>query len=205
MPPPFRSPMANTQTSIINKALVLVGAATVVSIDDGTPNANALGNVYEIALQSILSECKWNFATQRSSLSLAVSDTAFLYPNEKFVYDIPSNVIRIFDVSPMFTYWREENGQIISDTANLGILYVYYDDNPAHYPSYFLDAFIDKLCSDIAYVIINNATIAAAFSQKYETVSLSKAISANSQTGMQQNMLDNAWTDSKFHDGSFTA
>ena len=46
-----------------------------------------------------------------------------------FVYALPPNIIRIHDVNPQIADWREESGQIISDTANLGILYTYYDDN----------------------------------------------------------------------------
>ena len=45
--------MANSQTQIINKSLVLVGASTIVSISDNSPNALALSNEYEISLQSI--------------------------------------------------------------------------------------------------------------------------------------------------------
>lgn len=196
--------MANSQTQIINKALVLCGATTIININDGTPNAQALSNVYEMSLESILSECKWNFCTQRTLLSVVPSGSStypqFLYPGEVVVYTIPVDVIRIWMTSPATANIREENGQLISDTLNLGIQYTFYDDNPGDYPSYFLDAFVDKLCSDIAFVIINSAQIASAFVKKYETVSLPKAISANSQTGNQQALNDYAWTDAKYSD-----
>jgi len=201
-------PVANSQTAIINKALVLVGASTVTNINDGTPNANALSNVYEIALQSILSECKWNFCTSRATLSIAATTStspAFFYPGESFVYALPPNVIRIWDIQPTPGTWREESGQIISDTGNLSILYTYYDDNPNDYPSYFLDAFIDKLASEISYQIVNSANIAEAFVKKYQTISLNKAVSANSQTGVQQIYTDDAWTGSKFQDININA
>ena len=197
--------MANSQTDILNKALTLVGAAPVVSINDGTTNANVLSNVYSIALQSVLSESKWNFATTRANLSVLTSGSTgypnFLYMGETFVYQLPTNVIRIYAVNPGDAMWREENGVIISDSANFGIQYVQYDTNPADYPSYFLEAFIDKLCSDIAYMVINSANVAEAFVKKYETVSLPKALSANSQTGVQQVMNDSYWEMSKYHDG----
>lgn len=202
------SQVANSQTALINKALVLVGATTITSINDGTPNANALSNVYELSLQSILSECKWNFCTSRATLSVAATTStspAFFYPGEAIVYQLPNNIIRIHDVSPQTANWREESGQIISDTAGLGILYTYYDDNPNDYPSYFLDAFIDKLASDIAYVIINSAQIAEAFVKKYQGITLPKAISANSQTGLQQTIQDDAWVNSKYFDLNINA
>ena len=196
-------PAANSQTAIVNKALVLVGAATITNINDGTPNANALSNVYQIALQSILSECKWNFCTSRSTLSVAATTStspAFFYPGESFVYALPPNVIRIHDISPRGSDWREESGQIISDTPGLSILYTYYDDNPNDYPSYFLDAFIDKLASEVAYMIVISAQIAEMYGKKYMSLSLPKAISANSQTGVQQFVTDDAWTNAKYFD-----
>lgn len=200
--------MANSQTAIINKALVLVGASTITNIGDNSPNAIALSNVYELSLQSILSECKWNFCTKRFKPSVVASSStgypAFLYPGEIAVYALPNNVIRIWTTNPSTACIREESGQLISDTVNLGIIYTYYDDNPGDYPSYFLDAFIDKLCSDIAYLIINSATLAESFIKKYETVSLPKAMSANSQTGVQQRPRDGAWTDAKYYnDGGY--
>ena len=194
---------ANSQTNLINKALVLCGAATITSITDNSPNAITLNNVYELSLQSILSECKWNFCTLRTGLSIVPSSSttypAFLYPGEAFVYAIPQNVIRIWQTSPGNAKIREESGQLISDSANLFIMYTFYDDNPNDYPSYFLDAFVDKLCSDIAYQIINSSTMGEAFFKKYETVSLPKAMSSNSQTGVQQRPKDGHWTNAKFY------
>lgn len=202
--------MANDQTQILNKALVLVGAQTIVSINDNSPNAIALTNVYQISLQSILAECKWNFCTKRFMPSVIASSSttypAFLYPGEIVVYELPSDVIRIWGTNPAVAQIREESGQLISDTVNLGIIYTFYDDNPGDYPSYFLDAFIDKLCSDIAYLIVNSSNIAEAFIKKYEDVSLPKARSANSQTGVQQIPRDGAWTNAKYYnDGGFNA
>lgn len=196
--------MANSQTQIINKSLVLCGAATITSITDNSPNAIALSNVYELSLQSILSECKWNFCTVRFSPSVLASGStgypAFLYPGEVSVYALPGNVIRIWSTNPSNAVIREESGNLISNTVNLGITYTFYDDNPNDYPSYFLDAFIDKLASDIAYLVINSPQVATAMIKKYETVSLPKAISANSQTGVQQVPRDGAWTCAKYFD-----
>ena len=195
-----------TQLDILNKALTLVGAATVTSITDGTPNAIALGNVYNLALQSVLSECKWNFATKRASLVVAPTNSTnypqFLYSGEAVVYSLPTDgVIRIYAVNPGYASWREESGFIISDTVGLGLQYVWNDTTTADYPSYFFDAFLDKLCADISYVIVNSASGAAEFVKKYETVSLPKAISANSQTGSQQSMRDDYWVRAKYQDG----
>jgi hypothetical protein len=196
----------NTQLQVINKALVLCGANTVGSITDGSPNANALNNVYELALQEVLSECNWNFAKYRVFLPsvstlVTTSTLQYLYSQESFIYALPTfGVVRIWCVNPQTAIWREVNGFILSDTAGLGVEYTNYDDNVADYPSYFLQAFMDKLCADIGFVIINSPPIAKAFVDKYE-ISIQSAISKNSQTGTQQCPQDSFWTNSKYYDG----
>jgi hypothetical protein len=191
--------MAISKTSILNKALTQIGAAPVVNIDDDTNNARVLSRVYEISLRSILSECKWNFATKRATLSKSTETLDWYDTGEIYIYTKPSDVIRIFGVSADNVTWREEGDYIVSDTDSLGIRYVYYADTPSKYPSYFVEAFIDKLCSDIAYMIVNSATLGQKFNELYEGVSLPKAMSINSMTGQQQTMKDDAWELSKYN------
>lgn len=190
--------MAITKTSTINKALTLCGAAPITNITDDTNNARIANRVYEQARISILTECKWNFATTRTTLSLSAEDVAWKYVNEAYIYVRPADAVRIFGVSDDKASWREEGDLIIADTANLGIRYLYDIDIPAKYPPKFLEAFVDKLCADIAFAIINSAKMAAAFTEKYEKVSLIKAMAENSQTGVQQFVEDDAWEVSKY-------
>ena len=194
--------MAISKTSLINKALTIVGASPVTNITDDTNNARIVNRVYEISRRSILSECCWTFAATRATLSLSTETMAWNYPGEAYVYVKPSDAIRIFDVSDNYAVWREEGDYIISDSANLGIKYVYDLDDPTKYSSAFVEAFIDKLCSDICYMIINSAKQAEAYFAKYEKVSLPKAKSENAQTGTQQTPKDDAWELSKYHNGN---
>jgi hypothetical protein len=192
--------MSITKTDILNKSLTLIGAAPITSIDDDSTNARILSNVYETALRSILAECKWNFATKRSLLSVVTDVPAWYDVGEVYVYQKPADMIRIFGTNVKKARWREEGDLIYSDTAGLGIRYVYYDDVPSHYPSYFVDAFVDRLCSDIAYAIVNSDSLGSKYKQLFESVSLPKAQAANAQTGIQQEHDDVAWTDAKYHD-----
>ncbi len=196
--------MAVTKTSLVNKALTLTGANPITNIDDSAQNARVVNRVYEISLKSILSECKWNFATKRRLLSLSANTMAWTYTNEVYVYTKPAEVIRIFGTNDDDAEWREEGDYIISDTAGLGIIYTYYLDTPAKYPPAFLEALIDKLCSDIAYMILNSNTVASGFLEKYHKVSLPKATAIDAQIGKQQYVKDDAWVRSMDQDGSTT-
>ena len=192
--------MSISKTEILNKALTLVGAAPVTNIDDDTNNARICSRVYESSLRSILSECKWNFATKRANLTLSTDTPDWFDVGETYIYLKPIDMVRIFGASDDRSIWREEGDYIVSDTPNLGLRYVYYLDVPSKYPAFFIDAFVDRLCADIAYSIVNSSTLGEKYKELYESVSLPKAMSANSQVGTQQTLRDDAWENAKFND-----
>lgn len=194
--------MAISKTELCNKALTFLGSQPIVSIDDDTANARALNRVYEISLRSILGECKWNFATKRVLLAEVDTDLAWYDSGETIIYQRPNDCIRIFGTNDDDATWREEGEYIISDTSGLGLRYVYFLDAPSKYPAAFIEAFIDKLCSDIAFLLLNSKTVAETFLEKYEKVSLAKARSENAQTGTQQYLKDNAWENAKYDNES---
>jgi hypothetical protein len=189
-----------TKTQILNRALTFVGAAPVTSIDDNTTNANVLSRVYDDALKSVLSECEWNFAVTRGNLSVVVVTLPYYEPGRTVVYQKPTDMIRIFATNPSNAQWREEGDYIISDSTGLGVRYVYFEETTSRYPSFFVDALTDKLASEIAYQIVNSRSLGVEFVEKYEDISLPKAMAANSQTGDQQCMVDDAWENAKLND-----
>lgn len=197
--------MAISKTSIINKALTQVGATPIVNIDDGTNNANVVKRVYELSLYSILSEAKWNFATKRDNISVSTDTLDWYDTGETHIYTKPADMIRVFGCNPPSATWRQEQGYIISDSAELGLRYVYYNDTVTTYPPAFIDAFIDKLCSDIAYTIVNSTTLGDKFKTLYESVSLPKAMASDAQSGIQQVLQDDAWENAKYHNRNFSA
>jgi len=193
--------MALSQVDIVNKALTLVGASPIVSLTEDTNNARITNRVYEAALRSILTECKWNFATKRADLSVSGDDLDWFDIGETNLYIRPADTIKIFGVSDPAASWREEGDYIISDSSGLGVRYVFYNIDPATYSADFITAFIDRLASDIAYAIVNSASLGEKYKNLYESVSLPKALSSNSQGGVQQNIQDDAWELAKYHDG----
>lgn len=194
--------MATSKVEIINKGLTLIGAAPITNIDDNSNNARVASRIYPTSLTSVLSACKWNFATKRMLLSV-VTDTLDWYDTgESIVYQKPADMVRIFGTNSPGAIWREEGDFIISDTAGLGLRYVYFLDTPSKYSIDFVDALIDRFASDAAYAIVNSQTLAEKYKKLYETLSLPKAMSLNSQTGTQQTMKDDAWELSKFSDSN---
>lgn len=192
-----------TTLSVLNYALVLCGATPISAITDDTPNARALNAVYEISRKSFLSECGWNFSATRSTLATAGSLTLmpWTFENEAYVYAMPSDVLSIVCVSDDKAVWRQEGIYIISDTNTLGLKYVYDNSEVGKWLLSALLAFIDKLCSDICFQVLNSSKKAEGFLEKYEKVSLPKAMAENAQTGTHQVPTDDEWTNSRFSNG----
>lgn len=192
--------MATSKIEIINKGLTLVGGAPITNLDDNSNNARVASRVYPLSLRSVLSACKWNFATKRALLSTVSVDLDWYDTGEVYVYQKPIDMVRIFGSNSQRATWREEGDYIISDTQGLGLRYVYFLDSPSKYSIEFIDALIDRFASDIAYALVNSQSLGEKFKKLYEGVSLPKAMSANSQTGFQQTMVDDAWELAKFSD-----
>src|SRR3990167_4472158 len=193
-----------TTVAIANKALVLCGASPITSLTQDTPNARALNDIYDIARKSILTECRWTFSTTRSTL--VTNSTADLFPwfhdfeGEAHVYDRPGSAgscLRIWEMDDPYATWREEGQYIISDTSGLGVKWTFDHDTPGHWLPKFVAAFIDKLCLDIPFMILNDAKKAQMFLEKYEKISLPAAMAENGQTGTHQIPLDDGWTGAK--------
>jgi hypothetical protein len=189
-----------SKTELVNKALTMIGANPIVNLTDDTRNANIMSRIYKIALRGLLSECLWNFARRRSLLALSTTTMAWYHTNEVYVYQRPSDVIRILGTNDADAMWREEGDYIISDTINLGIEYVAYVSDPSKYSSSFVEALIDKLCSDAAYMILNSGEVAEKYMEKYNKVSLPKAMAENAQIGIHQVLKDDAWELAKTQD-----
>jgi hypothetical protein len=183
--------MAISKTEICNKALTLVGANPITSLTDDTQNARILNRVYEQSLRSILSEAPWVFALKRTLLATSADSLEWNDTNENYLYVKPNDMIRAFRANDDDAIWRQLGNYIVSDTNDLGLEYVYYLDQPSSYTSSFVEAFIDKLCTDIAFMILNSKTVAQTFNEKYEQISLSKAMAENAQIGSPIGMRDN--------------
>jgi len=186
------------KVTIVNRALALVGAEPITSLTDNTPEAKIANRLYDESRKSILSETLWNSATKRAALNQAVVTLPFVLDDATFVFQLPSDIIRIFGVSADNINWRIEQQLLIADTNEIGILYVYNQTDTTKWSSSFVDAFADKLAADMAYSITNSSTMASDLLKKYDGVSLPRAMTENAQVGTPPDIKDDLWSYARF-------
>lgn len=82
--------LQETQTSICNKALALLGEDQINSIDDtSTKAARFCKQFYNLALRSVLEQGKWTFATIEEPVQRI--DLPAYSKEQAYVYQIPAN------------------------------------------------------------------------------------------------------------------
>lgn len=189
--------MAFSKTDIINRALVKLGARPIVNLDtDNTDESETALNIYDIALETLLSEALWTFATRRVLLATLSQTIPFITNREAgttLVYQRPNDVVRIFATNNTAAYYQEEEETIISDTAGLGIIYTYRNITTSTYRPYFARALSDLLAAEMSYPILNSRSKTDDLFGFYENISLPAAMAQNSQVGTPIPMEDGYW------------
>jgi hypothetical protein len=186
------------KVTIVNRALSLLGAEPIVNLTDNTPEAQIANRFYDESRKSVLSEVLWNFATKRVVLNAVVGSPAWSLDQVNNIYQLPSDIIRIFGISSNSATWRIEQDKLITDVVGIGILYVFDLTDTTKFSASMTDAFADKLAADMAYAILNSNTEAKLLLEKYEGQSLPKATSENSQEGTPQEIKDDLWSYAKY-------
>jgi hypothetical protein len=123
--------------------------------------------------------------------------------NLTFVYQYPADIVRIFGWNVPSATVRQEVDQfgvkvILSDSVELGVLYTFFNEDPAQYTHSFTEAFVDKLAYDASFMILNSATKTESLLKRYEALSLQKASAENAQDQTPQTPNSSGWVNAKF-------
>lgn len=88
-------PVENTAVRLVNEALLRLGAAEIVSLDEETQKADICERSYDAIVAKLLVMRQWRFATRKFELARLVAEPiggwkyAFQVPAEAFNHDSP--------------------------------------------------------------------------------------------------------------------
>lgn len=153
-----------SETDIANVALRLVGGTRITSLTQGTPNANAVQDLYDHTRDRLL-EYPWNFATKRVQLAESATAPAFGYDN---AFTLPSDwmfTISVHDNDEgvgTVDYREEQVGnQVVlsTDVESVYIVYTYKEIDTNIMTPAFRQALASALARDLAITIANSNTL----------------------------------------------
>jgi hypothetical protein len=131
--------MAQTQTSVVNRALRKLGQSALKTDIDNTTDQNAIvmKDLYDDSLRILLACANWAFATKRAELSLTSDDVSMLWTknNMIYVYDLPSDFITLIGWSEAFQNVRQEGAYLVSD-SNGGMTTISVNENTTATPAW---------------------------------------------------------------------
>lgn len=136
-----------TQTTIINRALQLVGYQSVGSINDNDRGARAMNRAYQPTLLKALRDISWNFSVKRASLAASSTPPAFAKAN---YFPLPGDFVSLAPPDENFNFnyidWQIEGNQIASDEPSpINIRYVSSNVTEAQFDPCFAEAFAAML------------------------------------------------------------
>lgn len=201
-----------SEVGVVNSALRKIGQNTIMSLTEGTDNANVAADLYAEHRDDMLSSHPWNFATRRVKLARSSSSPPYRF---EYQYPIPANYLRTVEVHAneggygVVTYAIEEDegdGTVIrSDAEEIWLTYVSQVTDPNKMPPYFRKALSLSLAGDMAIPIAQSNSLADRFTTLAKQA-ISKAKSIDSMEDYPEAWPAGSWLSSRFsnNDDSWT-
>lgn len=140
-----------TPTSICNKALSMLGEASIADLSETSVLAEKCRNHYDVEHDALLRMHRWNFAKQR--VDLVATDPAPTFGWD-YRYDLPDDCLRVLSVNGVEADLDEcdfeiEGRSLLSDDYGVSLVYIRRipeDETDIHDPLFNL-AFAAKLAA----------------------------------------------------------
>lgn len=148
-----------TRVSICSNALLLLGAKTINSLDEGTDRASLASNLYDSVRDSLLRSHPWNCAVKRVILAPDTETPAFDYTAQ---FTLPGDWLKTISVGPdgYEVDYKHESGKILANGTSLALRYISRNDNESTWDSMLVHAMELKMAAEMAYPITGSASMA---------------------------------------------
>ena len=184
--------MATSKVQIANLALIHVGAGTITSLTQDTPEARAVNAVYDLMRDAVLTDHPWNFAVKRVAPSLDATTPVFDFT---YRFDLPTDYLRLLSIEDNPRY--KISGQFIECDSNaIKIKYIAENDIPGEYDSIFVTALALRIASVIAERLTQSGTLAKELFEAYLKF-MRDAKSVDAQSDEPDNLEADEWIDAR--------
>ncbi|MDR3561254.1 MAG: hypothetical protein P4N59_07440 [Negativicutes bacterium] len=170
------------QTEICNLALLRLSVRRISAIDDGSKQALALSDAWDVCLRSALRDNNWNFAQKIIPLDLIANETALGWD---YLYAYPPDCLFVREICDVNTIGSNQKAyeweKMLSPVSSVPAIATNLDSAYARYTVYltdvtkwdptFCDCFAWKLAAECAHSLAGSLDIAARCAQAYTQAS----------------------------------
>jgi len=190
--------MASNETTICNLALGKLGAKTVMSLNDASPEARAAKLHYAATRDEVLRAHRWNFAIKRVKLTRLAEAPLFGWSAQ---YMLPADCLRVLQVNGYEETqregrWEVEARRLLTSSACAKMKYVSRVTDCNLFDALFVKALALKLAAELAKPLTGSGQLAGDLLTEYERITGPTARGADVFEGRPKRKLP--WVGSDF-------
>lgn len=151
-----------SKLSIINDALVRLGATPLASLEDGTAQAITAAALYEAVADELLADFPWSFALREAALpqlALGPDDARLL--GYSYAFQLPTGCLRVLGLKCLSRF-QLSGDQVYSDASGATLVYISRTEPPA-WSAGFVRLMTLELAAAFSVPITQNVQLASVF------------------------------------------
>ena len=158
---------------ICNLALTRLGEKPILSLDDDfNEAAKACKLHWDNARDSVLRRSRWNFATERATLTADAVAPAFGW---SIAYTLPEDCLRVLQLNRWEDWqepktWEIEGRRLVTDQDAAQIKYTRRVEDPNLFDALFVDAVSVYLAARVAKMVTGSETLGAQMIQIFDNM-----------------------------------
>jgi len=172
--------MAEVRLDLVNRALALLGAEPLTSLEDDSAEASAAKSVFDVTRRALFRLHPWRCLMKEAELAATVWDPGSS-PMWLRRYELPNDYLRLESVHGT-DRWELMNRYLFTDAEDVNILYIADEEDLGRVDALLLDVLSTRLAADMAQSIIESTAAVERLYGLYER-KLMEARTANAQEG----------------------
>lgn len=188
--------MAASEEDICNSALLRIGAASISSLSDETPEAVACNAQFPKVKKELLRAHPWKFAKKREVLEPDEDPPEWGWSAR---YEVPASSVRILEMQGQENgyAWTVEDGFLLNNVGgDIGVVYIDGDTVVTKFDSAFDEAFAAELAYVLSFSMVQSVSFREEL-RKEAVKKLQEARSFNGQEGAGDRVYSDSWLNSR--------
>lgn len=152
----------SSDLSVINEALIRLGATPLASLEDGSAQALVAASTYETCKHSLLADHPWHFATREVALArLSLPDEERFYSGYQYAYQLPVVMLRALGLRDG-DYFQIASDQLLTNSREARLVYI-HPALESVWPAYFRRLVVLETAAAFALALTESAQRADMF------------------------------------------
>lgn len=183
-----------SKVQICNMALSRLGARSIVSLEEGTNEANLCSTLFDDIAERVMVQGSWTTTIKRVGLARTINTPTFGYSAE-FQLPVDPKCLKVLNVndSNAQTDYRIEGDKLLCNESSVKIRYIGKITNTSDYGPLLTEAVELLLASYLAYPLTGNASLADRVKAEYAEA-LMNNLAVDNQQGAKDMLISDTLT-----------